>query len=145
MGCFHGCGAVFKLDTKGKEKVLYAFTGGTDGGAPQEGVVHDQEGNFYGTTLMGGDLSCESYRWPGCGVVFKLNSNGKERVLHAFTGGSDGKGPTGRVIRDRAGNLYGVTGEGGAFAGGVVFKLSAAGKETVLYSFAGGASHECGL
>ena len=62
-------------------------------------------------------------------------------VLYNFTGtGGDGGGPIGRLIRDSAGNLYGTTTGGGAFGFGTVFKLDARDTETVLYSFAGGAS-----
>ena len=71
--CRHGCGTVFKVDSSGKHSILYAFTGGTDGGNPGPALVRDAAGNFYGTTYRGGDLSCDSYL-PGCGVVFKLNS-----------------------------------------------------------------------
>ncbi len=62
-------------------------------------------------------------------------------VLYNFIGrGGDGGGPSGRLIRDSAGNLYGTTIGGGAFGFGTVFKLDAHGTETVLYSFAGTAS-----
>src|SRR5437016_8521370 len=68
------------------------------------------------------------------------------RVLHTFTGGADGGQPMAGLIRDSAGNLYGTTQGGGITSGrcapsgcGVVFKLDPSGKETVLYSFTGGA------
>jgi uncharacterized repeat protein (TIGR03803 family) len=60
------------------------------------------------------------------------------RVLYSFKGRSDGSGPSGGLIRDRAGNLYGTTQTGGTYNKGVVFKLDPTGKETVLYSFTGG-------
>jgi uncharacterized repeat protein (TIGR03803 family) len=134
--CFHGCGTVFKLDKDGKERVLYAFTGQTDGGNPEAGLVRDAAGTLYGTATTGGDLSCRQWI-PGCGVVFKVDKNGKETVLHAFTGGADGDRPSGSLIRDKAGNLYGVTYFGGASGNGVVFKLDPKGRETVLYGFLG--------
>jgi uncharacterized repeat protein (TIGR03803 family) len=96
-------------------------------------------------TFFGGDLSgCSSL---GCGVVFKLDRSGKESVLYRFKGGADGAEPNASVIRDAAGNLYGTTNYGGDFSGalcagtgcGVAFKLDPTGKETVLYSFTGGA------
>jgi len=131
-------GVVFKLDTTGTETVLYSFTGGTDGGKPQAGLIRDSAGNIYGTTTFGGIAS----GYSGYGVVFKLDTTGTETVLHSFTGGADGSGPGG-VIRDSAGNLYGTTGGGGIanclFGGcGVVYKLDTTGTETVLYSFTGG-------
>src|ERR1039458_5027725 len=125
-----GWGVVFKLDTAGRQTVLYNFTGGADGGNPSGGVIGDSAGNFYGTTLNGGAAS-----W---GVVFKLDKSGHETVLYSFTGGTDGWNPSGGVIRDSAGNLYGTTQIGGAEGWGVVFKLDKSGQETVLYSFTGG-------
>jgi uncharacterized repeat protein (TIGR03803 family) len=105
-----GCGTVFKLDASGHETVLYRFTGGTDGQFPAAGLVRDKAGNLYGTTTFGGNPNCHN---GDCGVIFKLSAAGKETVLHAFTGGSDGWEPFGGVIRDSAGNLYGTTQTGG--------------------------------
>jgi uncharacterized repeat protein (TIGR03803 family) len=137
-----GCGVVFKLDTTGKETVLYAFTGGADGSRPTAGIIGDAAGNLYGTTQEGGDLNCNAP--VGCGVVFKLDTTGKETVLFTFTG-VEGDAP-GALIRDAAGNFYGTTLLGGDFSCGsplgscgVVFKLDTTGKETVLYTFTGGA------
>src|SRR5438132_6801234 len=140
-----GYGTVFKLDSNNKETTLYTFTGAADGGQPMAGLVSDSAGNLYGTTQGGGDFSaCIT---DGCGVVFKLDpTNGKETVLYTFTGGGDGRYPSGDLIQDSAGNLYGTTYAGGAscissgIGCGVVFKLDpTTGKETVLYTFTGGA------
>jgi uncharacterized repeat protein (TIGR03803 family) len=59
--------------------------------------------------------------------------------LYSFTGGADGSQPLSDLIVDPAGNLYGTTQGGGANGAGVVFKVTPAGQETVLYSFSGGA------
>jgi len=148
--CGFGCGALFKLDTSGKETVLYSFTGGSDGAYLYAGVIRDAKGNLYGAT---GEAACFG-SYHSCGTVFKLNNRGKLTVLYSFTGGSDGRSSVGGVIRDAKGNLYGTTNAGGDLtcgppAGcGVVFKLTKAGKETVLYSFTGGsdgATPEAGL
>jgi uncharacterized repeat protein (TIGR03803 family) len=130
-GFDYGCGTVFMLDTAGKETVLYSFSGtGGDGAVPYAGLVRDAAGNLYGTT-SGGGASSE-------GTVFKLDTTGKETVLHSFTGtGRDGTYPYAPLIRDSKGNLYGTTYGGGASGAGMVFKLDSAGKETVLYSFTG--------
>jgi uncharacterized repeat protein (TIGR03803 family) len=130
--CKFGCGTVFKLDKAGNEIVLYSFTGGTDGGSPYPGLVRDTQGNLYGTTAAGGDNACKN----GCGIVFKLDATDHETVLYSFTGGADGLGPQGNLVRDAQGNLYGTSG-GGASGYGTVFKLDASGKETVLYGFTG--------
>ncbi len=116
------------LNPAGTETVLYSFTGGADGGNPWGGVVRDAEGNLYGTTFAGGTA--------GLGCVFKLDASGNETVLHSFTGGSDGSEPMAGVIRDKAGNLFGTTFAGGdPSSSGIVFKLDAAGNETILHRF----------
>ena len=63
-------GTVYKLDATGFETVLYSFTGGADGGAPDAGVIRDPEGNLYGTTYYGGTRNG--------GVVFKITGVGAE-------------------------------------------------------------------
>ena len=70
--------------------------------------------------------------------MFKLDASGRETVLYRFRGGSDGAAPSGGVIRDSAGNLYGTTSSGGRNNNGTLFKVDATGKETVLYRFHGG-------
>jgi uncharacterized repeat protein (TIGR03803 family) len=125
------------------EKVLYAFSGGSDGGDPASQLIFDSSGNAYGTTVVGGSFTF--------GTVFKLtpHANGRwtETVLHNFQAGADGKNPYGGVTMDAKGNLYGTTvsgGNGGTCTGdgcGTVYKLTRSGNswnEIVLYSFTGG-------
>jgi uncharacterized repeat protein (TIGR03803 family) len=137
IGCYAsdlGCGAVFKLDAAGRVTVLHTFTGATDGGAPNQGVVRDGTGTLYGTTYNGGDASCYSYNGT-CGTVFKINTSGKETVLHSFTGSPDGTYPfAGILLRDKNGNLYGTTQAGGGLENGTVYKVDTTGKETVLFN-----------
>jgi len=134
-------GTVFKLSQTGKETLLHSFTGEPDGKKAYSGVIQDAEGNLYGTTSDGGNLSCQ--QGQGCGTVFKLSKSGKESVLYNFTGGRDGANPTAGLIMDVDGNLYGTTIYGGeltcegGLGCGTVFKLSKSGKETVLYRFTG--------
>jgi hypothetical protein len=114
------------------EKVLYSFTGGSDGGTPLSDLTLDSAGNLYGTTSAGGTGSaCQG----GCGTVFELkhSANGwKEQVLYSFKGGTDGASPQAGVIFDSAGNLYGTTNF-------TVFKLAPNSKggwtESVIYGF----------
>ena len=139
-----GCGTVFKLAADGSETVLYAFQGGNDGAGPNGNLISDAQGNLYGTTEAGNGTGCNS---SGCGSVFEIAPNGTETVLHAFSAGSDGGNPYGGVIADSAGNLYGVTFEGGGTTGcgegcGTVYKLAPGGSETVLYAFQGGQDGE---
>jgi uncharacterized repeat protein (TIGR03803 family) len=121
--------------------VLYPFNSSgslSDGGQPEAGVTRDDVGNLYGTTFFGGlGTECDIY-YAGCGTVFKLDTSGTETVLHVFSGAGDGWNPTARLILDSAGNLYGTTGYGGACGNGTVFKIDAAGNETIIHSFAGG-------
>ncbi|MGC9950576.1 MAG: choice-of-anchor tandem repeat GloVer-containing protein [Bryobacteraceae bacterium] len=132
-GSHSNAGVVFKVDPSGLETVLHTFTGGADGGRPAAGVVRDPAGNLYGTAEWGGA--------GGHGVVYKLDTAGREKVLHNFTGGADGGDPIAGVIRDPDGNLYGTTNKGGTNGGrGVVYKVDAAGQQTVLLSFGGGSS-----
>jgi uncharacterized repeat protein (TIGR03803 family) len=124
---------------EGKYKTLYRFTGGSDGGSLQTGLIFDSAGNLYGTTYSGGAY--------GDGVVFELTPNADgnwtENVLHQFTGGKDGGGPTGLMF-DQSGNLYGTTWFGGTSksSSGTVFKLTpkpdGSWVESVLYSFTDG-------
>ena len=133
--CLHGCGTVFKLDPAGRLTVLYAFTGGMDGGQPEAGLVQDDAGNLYGDTTIGGDLNCRY--GMGCGVLFEVDPSGVETVLHAFSGQPDGWYPTGELVPDGKGNFYGTTWFGGTYDYGTVFRLDFTGQETVLYSFQG--------
>ena len=134
-GLFNGYGVVFELvNSSGtySETTLHSFAY-TDGYGPSGGLVRDAAGNLYGITLGGGA--------NGSGVVFELvNSSGTytEKLLYSFTGGADGSGPLGPLVRDTAGNLFGATSGGGANFDGTVFELvnsSGTYSETVLYSF----------
>jgi uncharacterized repeat protein (TIGR03803 family) len=128
-----GCGVVFKL-TRKQLTVLHSFKGPPDGATPVAGVIMDAEGNLYGTTREGGESD-------GAGTVFELSSNGKERVLHrfrAYTKQHDGIYPVTPLVRDAQGNLYGATVEGGLYGAGVVYEITAAGKEKILHSFCSG-------
>ena len=117
-------------------------------------MIADSAGNLYGTTLYGGASSNCVY---GCGIAFELvNSSGSytEKLLHSFTGSSDGSYPMESLVIDAAGKLYGTTtGSNSNPAGnGTVFELvNSSGEyaECVLHAFAGppddGASPDAGL
>jgi uncharacterized repeat protein (TIGR03803 family) len=119
----------------GAEPVLHSFSG-SDGSIPKGGLSRDQHGVLYGTTQEGGTY--------GLGTVFALNSTGTLTTLHSFAGGSsDGEYPLGGVALDSAGNLYGITQNGGdlscnaPYGCGIVWALSPTGTETVLHIFSG--------
>lgn len=116
-----GLGTVFRVDTAGREQILYSFRGGTsDGQNPVSSLVRDARGNLYGTTYTGGDGACDI---GGCGTVFEFNALGQETLLHSFNATSDGVFPYGNLIRDSAGNLYGTASAGGAYDAGTVFEI----------------------
>jgi hypothetical protein len=140
-----------------KEKVLYSFQGGVDAGSvPAGGVVFDKQGNLYVATTDGGPKTCVPFSFE-CGAVYQLSPPATKggpwtaTLIKMFQGegSKDASVPTGGLIIDDAGNLYGVTGYGGtgncvlfALAGcGTVYELSppkqkgGAWTETILYSF----------
>ena len=121
-----GNGCIFKIKA-GKEDVLYSFKGGKDAQQPTSGVIAFN-GALYGTA--GGGTKSD-------GTVFRATLLGKEHVLYAFKGyPNDGSVPNSPPL-DIKGNLYGVTDSGGSHNSGTIFKVDAAGHETVLYDFKG--------
>lgn len=146
-GCLnYGCGVVFEMTPSSggqwSEKVIYTFTGRSDGGEPWSGsLTADAGGNLYGTTSYTGCDGCSGH-YP---TVFELSPDGAggwtQRTIYAFT---DYGVPLAGVILDKAGNLYGTI-DGIVYSQtsyGSVFELtSSAGAWTrsTLYSFSGGA------
>jgi uncharacterized repeat protein (TIGR03803 family) len=123
-------GTVFKITPAGVETVLYSFSGAPgDGAIPRAGLILGSDGNFYGTTQVGGT---NSY-----GTVFKITPAGVETVLYSFGGVPDAANPFAALVQSSDGNFYGTTLGGGANSYGTVFKITPAGVETVLYSFGG--------
>jgi uncharacterized repeat protein (TIGR03803 family) len=127
-GTHSNAGTVFKITPAGSETVLWSFGGGTDGTHPYAGLLQGVDGNFYGTTLTGGANTV--------GTVFKITPAGVETVLWSFGSGTDGTNPEAGLILASDGNFYGTTQNGGVNSAGTVFKITPAGAETVLYSFA---------
>ena len=138
LGGASGMGTVFEATRSGQnwtESVIYNFAGSSDGANPVAGLTFDSAGDLYGTTYSGGA--------NGWGTVFKLSPSGSgwtKTVIYNFQNANDGRAPTGGVIFDQVGNLYGGTVFGGANSGGVVYELSPSGGNwtlTTLYSFSG--------
>ena len=133
-------GTVFELSPSGstwKETVLYSFGPPPDFTGPWGALTFDKKGNLYGSANAGGAHDQ--------GGIFELKRSGdqwKEKVIHNFTGGSDGGVPGAvNLIWDSAGNFYGTTQAGGKYANGVVYKFTPTSggswKETVIYNFTG--------
>jgi uncharacterized repeat protein (TIGR03803 family) len=144
-GCFDGneerCGTVFKITSEGVFTTLYSFcsqAGCTDGANPAAGLLLGTDGNFYGTTYVGGANGGAT----SGGTVFRITPAGPVTTLYSFCaqpGCADGQWPTGTLLLGTDGNFYGTTSEGGAGTiypnTGTVFKLTPAGQLTTLYSF----------
>jgi len=111
-------GAVYKVDAAGNESVLYSFgTSPSDGVFPADTLIHDSEGNLYGTTLL------NIFGYPGDGTVFKIDPSGNESTLYTFGTGA-GANPVSSLTLDPAGNLYGTTQNGSTpSVFGTVFRL----------------------
>jgi len=135
-GGAYGGGTVFSVSTTGEERVLHSFGNGADGRSPQAGLI-DVNGTLYGTTSAGGGSGCGGIQY-GCGTVFSVSTTGKERVLHRFGTGTDGRAPQAALI-DVGGTLYGTTSAGGTGCApsgcGTVFSVSTNGTERVLHEF----------
>jgi len=118
-----GCGTVFKITPGGTLTTLYSF-GSTDGALPEGNLVQATDGNFYGTTLMGGAGPCASGGgWlQGCGTVFEITPAGTLTTLHSFEGNDIDDCYPGGLIQATDGNFYGTT-SGGEVDAGTVFRL----------------------
>jgi uncharacterized repeat protein (TIGR03803 family) len=111
---------------------------GTNGEAPWFGpLVQGADGNFYGTTLLGGTGSGTNI-CTSCGTVFKVTPAGELTTLHNFcseTNCSDGARPTLGLTLGSNGNFYGTTSEGGSFSAGTMFEVTPAGVFTTVHQF----------
>jgi uncharacterized repeat protein (TIGR03803 family) len=135
----NGCsGVVFKMTPSGSLAALYAFGtntgingGANDGAGPSGALLQSLDGNFYGTTIVGGQFNN--------GTIFKITPAGIETVLYSFgaAGTTDGNSPRSNLIKDKAGNMYGTTFSGGVSNQGTVFRISPNGTVSILYSFTG--------
>jgi uncharacterized repeat protein (TIGR03803 family) len=107
----------------------------SNGADPLASLIQGADGNLYGTTAEGGPASaCPN----GCGTLFKLTPTGVLTQLSTFCSRSmcaDGANPETALVQAPNGNFYGTTYGGGAHGFGTVFKITAAGSRTILYSF----------
>jgi uncharacterized repeat protein (TIGR03803 family) len=134
-GGAYGYGTVFKITLSGTLTTLYSFcsqmiTDCTDGAQPWAGLVQGSDGNFYGTTQLGGTA--------GAGTAFKITPSGTLTTLHSFCSQSfcaDGVQGYAGLIQATNGNFYGTTYLGGANNAGTVFRISSGGTLTTLYNF----------
>jgi len=116
-----GEGSVFETSLTGAVTQIYGFTG-DDGETPQSGLSLGFDGNFYGTTEMGGPLRF--------GTVFKVTPGGGMTVLYEFQNGADGGYPWTPPIQAPDGNIYGATNAGNS--PGMAYKITPSGMFSVI-------------
>lgn len=139
----NGWGSVFKINsTTNAYTELYSFTGGADGAYPEGTLVEGPDGNFYGTTQRGAEVTNNGCGTSGCGTIFKITPQGSLSVLYTFQNGADGAQPQAGLILGSDGNFYGVT-NGGTQGGpqgaapGSIFKITPGGSFSTLHSMNG--------
>lgn len=147
-GCStYGCGVMYELHPNGtqwSEKILYDFftTDNIQTLAPAGALTLDPNGSFYGVDSVGGDATCD------CGEVYQMTRVSgvwTKTTIHDFVGNgygsSDGNYGGAGLLRDSAGNLYGVTVQAGSFGNGTVFKIApnadGTWTESIIYNFSG--------
>jgi uncharacterized repeat protein (TIGR03803 family) len=132
-----GCGTIFRITASGVFTSLYSFTGGSDGNSPNM-LIEGSDGNFYGTTILGGT--------GGYGTVFRFASSASLTSLFAFLGDSNGGAPN-ALVQGSDGLFYGTTQAGGQLSGGcksmylngcgTIFSVSSSGTLKTIYTFSG--------
>lgn len=125
-GAPNGYGSFYTISTEGTFSSLFSF-GWTNGSAPYAAMILGHDGNYYGTTQLGGS--------GNAGTVFRMSPSGALTVLAAFQG-TNGALPLSRLAQDSDGNLYGTTGGGGSTQAGTVFRVTTNGVLSTLVSFA---------
>jgi len=123
-------GTVFELTTNGTLTTLVTLPGGTNAQSPAAKLILGTNGNFYGTTIYGGE--------NGEGTVFEVTTNGVLTTLYSFTGGNDGAFPYGGLTLGTNGNFYGTCAYGGKDGYGTVFEVTNTGGFAALYTFTDG-------
>ena len=136
-------GTIFRITPDGTLTTIYSFCAQTkcmDGASPQGGLLLGNDGNFYGTTWVGGHGNC-GYATPGCGTIFRVTPTGMLKTLYRFCLQKkcpDGGNPNGSLVFGTDGSLYGTTYSGGnpSCGGcGTVFRLDSNAQLTSLHLF----------
>jgi|SRR5271157_530177 len=125
-GNFYGTtdsGTAYRISRSGQFHLLNSSLPGHAVGP----LILARNGNFYGVTDNGGDTND--------GTFFRMTQAGSVTVLYSFVQGVTGSNPYGPVVQGRDGSFYGTAPSGGSYGGGTIFKLSAQGAATTLYSF----------
>jgi uncharacterized protein (TIGR03437 family) len=140
-------GTIFKMTPTGTLTTLYTFPlpGGnvrTNYSTAAYGLVQGRDGNFYGTTQIGGIGTCFINNVNlGCGTVFSVTPGGSETTLYQFDGKADGGEPNPNLIQATDGNFYGTTQFGGVgcqpvvLGCGTIFRIAPGVPLTTIYRF----------
>jgi uncharacterized repeat protein (TIGR03803 family) len=128
-GGAHFQGTVFKVATTGNVTILHSFNASNaDGESPYGGLVEGTDGNYYGTTQLGGANTQ--------GTAFRITPAGVVKILHSFGSTStDGRQPEGKLYLASNGKFYGTTNAGGEDGQGTIFNMTSSGTVTILHSF----------
>jgi uncharacterized repeat protein (TIGR03803 family) len=135
LGGTGGTGTIFRVTTNGTLTSLYSFSPlvwlgrvntNSDGANPGARLTLGPDGNFYGTTPLGGS--------NGRGVLFRITADGALTALASFD--NNDAYPEVALTLGPDGNFYGVTESGGTSTNGVVFKATTNGIITPLTSLA---------
>ena len=126
-------GTVFKVTTGGALTTLHTFCQGgepcLDGAQPNAGLLLNENGDFFGTTMNGGANND--------GTVFEISPVGTLSTVHSFDM-TDGAQPQVALIQGRStANMYGTTALGGTNNVGTIFQLDSALAFSSLHSFDG--------
>jgi uncharacterized repeat protein (TIGR03803 family) len=125
-----GLGTVYKVNAANAVKVIHSFSAVSTGYCPVARPVLGTDGALYGVTAQGGVQA------GFAGTIYKVRTDGSGyAMLHALDPATEGAGLAAALARDAAGNFYGAAFEGGPLGGGTVFKVTPAGKLTVLHAF----------
>jgi uncharacterized repeat protein (TIGR03803 family) len=130
LGGSNSAGTIFSLTAGGTLSSIYSFGSNIDGIHPSNALALGLDGNFYG--------SAQNSSGSGDGIIFKMTPGGLLTNLYSFIGSSNGTTPAGALTLGTDGNFYGMTGTGGAYTNGNVFRMTPEGLLTNLYSFTGG-------
>jgi uncharacterized repeat protein (TIGR03803 family) len=118
--------SIFRCSPSGSFTPIFYFTANS-GSVAFGNLIQATDGNLYGMAEWGGVASQ--------GTIFKCTTGGSLTVLHSFSSMVWGTGPVGNLIQAKDGNFYGMTGYGGYYGVGIIFKLSPGGVLTKMADF----------
>lgn len=142
--CDFNCGTFFRMSPEGALTTMYRFCSQAncaDGADPAGSLVQADNGDFYGVTEYGANVSTECGKvgsTQGCGTIFKVTPAGTFTTLYRFcalANCADGYYPLSGLVQATNGKFYGTTGWGGANNAGTIFEVTPGGQLTTVYSF----------